>query len=162
MYKIINDNEVIIDNKPETTEMALSEELENMKIEYNYNIAVFELYLKDSYSKKEFFGFCAADCCKIILIGGQSFFLPADWIYAVYTEEDTLLINGNFITSAALETHIKILKSEQRQRAEAAYTYLYFKELMWYTVAATVYDVTGLNYIDYKQFKNIEFVDVSA
>uniref|UniRef100_A0A0K0G382 JmjC domain-containing protein n=1 Tax=Strongyloides venezuelensis TaxID=75913 RepID=A0A0K0G382_STRVS len=126
----------------------------------DYNIAAFELYLKDSYSKKKFFGFCAADCCKITLIGGQSFFLPAGWIHAVYTEEDTLMIGGNFITSAALETHIKILKSEQRQRAEAAYTYLYFKELMWYTVAATVYDVTGLNYIDYKQFKNIEYVNM--
>uniref|UniRef100_A0A0K0FRK3 JmjC domain-containing protein n=1 Tax=Strongyloides venezuelensis TaxID=75913 RepID=A0A0K0FRK3_STRVS len=152
--------------------MALSEELENMKIEYskrkhiynfpssNYAFTELENVLKCPIF--EFFGFCAADCFKINLIDGQSFFLPADWIYAVYTEEDTLLINGNFITSAALETHIKILKSEQRQRDEAAYTYLYFKELMWYTVAATVYDVTGLNYIDYKQFKNIEFVDVSA
>uniref|UniRef100_A0A0K0FRC6 ATP-dependent DNA helicase n=1 Tax=Strongyloides venezuelensis TaxID=75913 RepID=A0A0K0FRC6_STRVS len=100
----------------------------------DYNIAAFELYLKDSYSKKEFFGFCAADCCRITLIGGQSFFLSASWIHAVYTEKDTLMIDGNFITSAALETYKKILKSEQHQRDEAAYTYLYFKKLMWQTL----------------------------
>ncbi|CEF60612.1 JmjC domain-containing protein [Strongyloides ratti] len=118
-----------------------------------YIIAAFEQYLKDSCSSKDFFGFCAANCCKITLTARQSFFLLAGWIHAVYTNKDTLMVGGNFLTSAALETHLQIVESEQRQKAEVAYTYVYFKKLMWYTVADIVYNVTGLEYINYKVLK---------
>uniref|UniRef100_A0AAF5DMA0 JmjC domain-containing protein n=1 Tax=Strongyloides stercoralis TaxID=6248 RepID=A0AAF5DMA0_STRER len=123
----------------------------------SYNIRMFEEYSKDYSCEKQFLGCLVEDCCRITLTAGQSFYLPAGWIHAVLTNEDSLMIGGNFLTVASLETHIKIVESERRLRVESDYKYPYFTELMWYTIAEAVKEISGLNFTNRVIYKSSQF-----
>jgi len=77
---------------------------------------------------------CGGNCTRIDLQAGDTAFIPAGWIHAVWTPEDTLVIGGNFLTRLDYEMQIKVANIEKVTKVATKFRYPFFQKVMWYTL----------------------------
>ena len=68
------------------------------------------------------------------LLPGQTLMIPGAWIHAVWTPEDSLVVGGNFLTSAKIVRQLQVAQVEQMTRVGKQYRFPYFKELNLYVL----------------------------
>ena len=58
--------------------------------------------------KKDFFPEEAEGCCRIEVFPGNTVFLPAGWIHAVFTIKDSIAFSGSFLHSFSILNQLKV------------------------------------------------------
>ncbi|KAJ1952641.1 JmjC domain-containing histone demethylation protein 1, partial [Dipsacomyces acuminosporus] len=96
------------------------------------NIRKFESWSKAPDQAVSFFAEHVKQCFEVHLKPGNTLFIPAGWIHAVFTPVDTVVIGGNFLVMQSLNTHIGSYKLETRTKVPVRYRFPYFIKLCRY------------------------------
>lgn len=73
------------------------------------------------------------ECYRVDLAEGDTMLIPAGWIHAVWTPEDSLVIGGNFLTRMHYGMQIRISQIEKTTGVSRRFRYPHFQKLHWYT-----------------------------
>lgn len=73
------------------------------------------------------------ECYRVDLSEGDTMLIPAGWIHAVWTPEDSLVIGGNFLTRMHYGMQIRISQIEKTTGVSRKFRYPQFQKLQWYT-----------------------------
>jgi F-box and leucine-rich repeat protein 10/11 len=79
-----------------------------------------------------FLGDQTKECYRVDLSEGDTMLIPAGWIHAVWTPEDSLVIGGNFLTRMHYDMQIRIAQIEKNTSVARKFRYPYFQKLLWY------------------------------
>ncbi|AMD20009.1 HCL142Cp [Eremothecium sinecaudum] len=86
------------------------------------------------------------------LTAGDLFMIPAGYIHAVYTPEDSFIVGGNYLSLRDLTTHIKIVKIEQETHVPKKFTFPKFEIVMgrtceWLLKDESRVEKTGIDHV---------------
>ena len=73
------------------------------------------------------------ECYRVDLVEGDTMLIPAGWIHAVWTPEDSLVIGGNFLTRMHYGMQFRIAQIEKSTGVARKFRYPHFQKLHWYT-----------------------------
>jgi F-box/leucine-rich repeat protein 10/11 len=79
-----------------------------------------------------FLGDQTKECYRVDLSEGDTMLIPAGWIHAVWTPEDSLVIGGNFLTPMHYQMQIRIAQIEKATGVARKFRYPHFQKLLWY------------------------------
>jgi F-box/leucine-rich repeat protein 10/11 len=79
-----------------------------------------------------FLGDQTKECYRVDLQEGDTMLIPAGWIHAVWTPENSLVIGGNFLTRMNYGMQIKVAKIEKDKKVPRKFRYPYFQKIQWY------------------------------
>ncbi|KAJ1906225.1 JmjC domain-containing histone demethylation protein 1 [Coemansia sp. IMI 209127] len=96
------------------------------------NMRKFESWSKSPEQAVSFFAENVKQCFEVHVKAGNTLFIPAGWIHAVFTPVDTIVIGGNFLVMQSLNTHIGIYKLEARTKVPSRYRFPFFLKLCRY------------------------------
>lgn len=74
------------------------------------------------------------ECYRVDLYPGDTMLIPAGWIHAVWTPDDSLVIGGNFLTRLHYGMQFRVADIEKANKTPLAFRYPKFQKVMWYTV----------------------------
>ena len=80
-----------------------------------------------------FLGDQTKECYRVDLSEGDTMLIPAGWIHAVWTPEDSLVIGGNFLTRMHYQMQIRVAQIEKATGVARKFRYPHFQKLLWYT-----------------------------
>ena len=80
-----------------------------------------------------FLGDQTKECYRVDLSEGDTMLIPAGWIHAVWTPEDSLVIGGNFLTRLHYGLQIRVAQIEKATGVARKFRYPHFQKLLWYT-----------------------------
>ncbi|KAJ2849615.1 JmjC domain-containing histone demethylation protein 1 [Coemansia brasiliensis] len=96
------------------------------------NIRKFESWSKSPEQAVSLFADSVRQCFEVHVNAGQTLFIPAGWIHAVFTPVDSVVIGGNFLVLQTLNTHVGAYKLEARTRVPTRYRFPFFLKLCRY------------------------------
>ncbi|KAL9603962.1 MAG: hypothetical protein Q9179_002024 [Wetmoreana sp. 5 TL-2023] len=73
------------------------------------------------------------ECYRVDLSEGDTMLIPAGWIHAVWTPEDSLVIGGNFLTRLNYSMQLRIAQIEKATGVARKFRYPHFQKIQWYT-----------------------------
>lgn len=73
------------------------------------------------------------ECYRVDLSEGDTMLIPAGWIHAVWTPEDSLVIGGNFLTRMNFAMQLRVAQIEKATGVGRKFRYPHFQKLHWYT-----------------------------
>ena len=73
------------------------------------------------------------ECYRVDLAEGDTMLIPAGWIHAVWTPEDSLVIGGNFLTRLNYGMQLRIAQIEKSTGVARKFRYPHFQKIQWYT-----------------------------
>ncbi|KAL8737065.1 MAG: hypothetical protein Q9181_002050 [Wetmoreana brouardii] len=73
------------------------------------------------------------ECYRVDLAEGDTMLIPAGWIHAVWTPEDSLVIGGNFLTRLNYSMQLRIAQIEKATGVARKFRYPHFQKIQWYT-----------------------------
>ena len=73
------------------------------------------------------------ECYRVDLAEGDTMLIPAGWIHAVWTPEDSLVIGGNFLTRLNYGMQLRIAQIEKATGVARKFRYPHFQKIHWYT-----------------------------
>ena len=79
-----------------------------------------------------FLGDQTKECYRVDLSEGDTMLIPAGWIHAVWTPEDSLVIGGNFLTRMHYGMQIRITQIEKATGVARKFRYPHFQKVLWY------------------------------
>ena len=80
-----------------------------------------------------FLGDQTKECYRVDLSEGDTMLIPAGWIHAVWTPEDSLVIGGNFLTRMHYQMQIRVAQIEKATGVARKFRYPQFQKVLWYT-----------------------------
>lgn len=80
-----------------------------------------------------FLGGQTKECYRVDLSEGDTMLIPAGWIHAVWTPEDSLVIGGNFLTRLNYGMQLRIAQIEKATGVARKFRYPHFQKIHWYT-----------------------------
>ena len=80
-----------------------------------------------------FLGGQTRECYRVDLSQGDTMLIPAGWIHAVWTPEDSLVIGGNFLTRLNYGMQLRIAQIEKATGVARKFRYPHFQKIHWYT-----------------------------
>ena len=87
-----------------------------------------------------FLGDQTKECYRVDLSEGDTMLIPAGWIHAVWTPEDSLVIGGNFLTRLNFGMQLRVAQVEKATGVARKFRYPHFQKLHWYTALRYVED----------------------
>ena len=79
-----------------------------------------------------FLGDQTKECYRVDLSEGDTMLIPAGWIHAVWTPEDSLVIGGNFLTRLNYGMQLRVAQVEKATGVARKFRYPHFQKLHWY------------------------------
>ena len=79
-----------------------------------------------------FLGEQTKECYRVDLTEGDTMLIPAGWIHAVWTPEDSLVIGGNFLTRLHYHLQIRVAQIEKSTHVARKFRYPHFQKVLWY------------------------------
>ena len=79
-----------------------------------------------------FLGDQTKECYRVDLSQGDTMLIPAGWIHAVWTPEDSLVIGGNFLTPLHYPLQIRVAQIEKATNVARKFRYPHFQKVLWY------------------------------
>ncbi|KAI4127698.1 MAG: hypothetical protein LQ338_003073 [Usnochroma carphineum] len=73
------------------------------------------------------------ECYRVDLSEGDTMLIPAGWIHAVWTPENSLVIGGNFLTRLNYSMQLRIAQVEKATGVARKFRYPHFQKIQWYT-----------------------------
>ena len=80
-----------------------------------------------------FLGDQTKECYRVDLSEGDTMLIPAGWIHAVWTPEDSLVIGGNFLTPMHYPLQIRVAQIEKTTNVARKFRYPFFQKVLWYS-----------------------------
>ncbi|KAL8874145.1 MAG: hypothetical protein Q9174_000483 [Haloplaca sp. 1 TL-2023] len=80
-----------------------------------------------------FLGDQTKECYRVDLSVGDTMLIPAGWIHAVWTPEDSLVIGGNFLTRLSYSMQLRITQIEKATGVARKFRYPHFQKIQWFT-----------------------------
>lgn len=80
------------------------------------------------------------ECYRVDLSEGDTMLIPAGWIHAVWTPEDSLVIGGNFLTRMHYSMQFRIAQTEKATGVARKFRYPHFQKLHWYVAIRYLHD----------------------
>ena len=80
------------------------------------------------------------ECYRVDLAEGDTMLIPAGWIHAVWTPEDSLVIGGNFLTRMHYGMQFRIAQTEKTTAVARKFRYPHFQKLHWYVALKYLHD----------------------
>lgn len=80
-----------------------------------------------------FLGDQTKECYRVDLSEGDTMLIPAGWIHAVWTPEDSLVIGGNFLTRLNYSMQLRIAQIEKATGVARKFRYPHFQKIQWFT-----------------------------
>lgn len=77
------------------------------------NMKLYEQWILSGKQGDIFFGDTVAQCARVSLHAGDTFFIPSGWIHAVYTPKDSLVFGGNFLHSFGIDQQLRVAEVEE-------------------------------------------------
>lgn len=74
------------------------------------------------------------ECYRVDLYPGDTMLIPAGWIHAVWTPDDSLVIGGNFLTRLHYGMQFRVADIEKANKTPITFRYPKFQKVMWYAV----------------------------
>jgi F-box/leucine-rich repeat protein 10/11 len=74
------------------------------------------------------------ECYRVDLYPGDTMLIPAGWIHAVWTPDDSLVIGGNFLTRLHYGMQFRVAEIEKANKTSITFRYPKFQKVMWYAV----------------------------
>ncbi|KIW05702.1 uncharacterized protein PV09_03562 [Verruconis gallopava] len=74
------------------------------------------------------------ECYRVDLYPGDTMLIPAGWIHAVWTPDDSLVIGGNFLTRLHYGMQFRVAEIEKANKTPITFRYPKFQKVMWYAV----------------------------
>jgi hypothetical protein len=98
------------------------------------NLAIFERWNRLSAQSETFFAdMIGGECCyKLELCEGETLFLPAGIIHAVYTPEDSIVLGGNFLHSFDIQMQLKLRDMEEKMRFPVKFKFPDYEAVNWF------------------------------
>ena len=102
------------------------------------NLDAYAKWISSSSQSKTWFGdvLGRGRGVRISLEPGYVLSLPAGWLHAVYTPEDSLVLGGNYLHSRAFATQLAVFSLEKRCRVDAECRFPHWVETVAYGAAA--------------------------
>ena len=102
------------------------------------NLDAYAKWISSSSQSKTWFGdvLGESEVSRISLEPGYVLSLPAGWLHAVYTPEDSLVLGGNYLHSRAFATQLAVFSLEKRCRVDAECRFPHWVETVAYGAAA--------------------------
>lgn len=92
----------------------------------------YEEWCKSPAQNWTFLGDQTKECYRVDLSEGDTMLIPAGWIHAVWTPEDSLVIGGNFLTNMHYEMQIRVAQIEKVTGVARKFRYPHFQKLLWH------------------------------
>jgi len=92
----------------------------------------YEEWCKSPAQNWTFLGDQTKECYRVDLLEGDTMLIPAGWIHAVWTPEDSLVIGGNFLTNMHYEMQIRVAQIEKVTGVARKFRYPHFQKLLWH------------------------------
>jgi hypothetical protein len=70
-------------------------------------------------------------CHRVVVNAGNTFFIPAGWIHAVYTPQDSIVFGGNFLHDYGIEKQLKVYRIENVTHVEPKFKYPLYEFITW-------------------------------
>jgi hypothetical protein len=96
------------------------------------NHAAFEAWAGSARQASTFYADNAHDVMRVEVGPGDTVFLPGGWPHAVSTDEDSVVIGGNFLHGHDLFVQLAVWNMEDRLRVKGTFRYPRYRELMWF------------------------------
>ena len=80
-----------------------------------------------------FLGDQTKECYRVDLSEGDTMLIPAGWIHAVWTPDDSLVIGGNFLTRMHYPLQIRVAQIEKATNVARKFRYPHFQKVLWYS-----------------------------
>ncbi|MCJ1314188.1 JmjC domain-containing histone demethylation protein 1 [Agyrium rufum] len=97
------------------------------------NLKKYEDWNKSRAQNWTFLGDQTKECYRVDLSEGDTMLIPAGWIHAVWTPEDSLVIGGNFLTRLNFDMQIRVAQIEKATDVPRKFRYPQFQKVMWFT-----------------------------
>ena len=94
-----------------------------------------------------FLGDQTKECYRVDLSEGDTMLIPAGWIHAVWTPEDSLVIGGNFLTRMNFAMQLRVAEVEKATGVARKFRYPSFQKLQWYTALRYLEDDALPNHV---------------
>lgn len=99
------------------------------------NLASFASWMCSEDQSRTFFGDLVGDeCTQFDLRPGSTLIVPAGWIHAVYTPEDSLVFGGNFLHYSSVLKQLQVYVLEQRTHVQKTYRLPLFRQIHMYAL----------------------------
>lgn len=79
-----------------------------------------------------------ANVYRVELKAGDTMIIPAGWIHAVYTPEDTLVFGGNFLQGLGCAMQLKVRQIEIATKVPRTFRFPHFSRLCWHVASSYV------------------------
>ncbi|MCJ1243602.1 JmjC domain-containing histone demethylation protein 1 [Trapelia coarctata] len=99
---------------------------------YEKHLKKYEEWCKSPAQNWTFLGDQTKECYRVDLSEGDTMLIPAGWIHAVWTPEDSLVIGGNFLTNMHYEMQIRVAQIEKVTGVARKFRYPHFQKLLWH------------------------------
>lgn len=97
------------------------------------NLKKYEEWCMSPAQNWTFLGDQTKECYRVDLSEGDTMLIPAGWIHAVWTPEDSLVIGGNFLTRMNFGMQLRVAQVEKATGVARKFRYPHFQKLHWYT-----------------------------
>ena len=94
-----------------------------------------------------FLGDQTKECYRVDLSEGDTMLIPAGWIHAVWTPEDSLVIGGNLLTRMNFAMQLRVAEVEKATGVARKFRYPSFQKLQWYTALRYLEDDALPNHV---------------
>ena len=98
------------------------------------NLKKYEEWCMSPAQNWTFLGDQTKECYRVDLSEGDTMLIPAGWIHAVWTPEDSLVIGGNFLTRMNYAMQLRVAQIEKNTGVSRKFRYPSFQKLHWFTV----------------------------
>ena len=92
----------------------------------------YEDWCNSQAQNETFLGEQTKECYRVDLSAGDTMLIPAGWIHAVWTPEDSLVIGGNFLTRMHYHMQIRVAQIEKATKVARKFRYPHFQKILWY------------------------------
>ena len=97
------------------------------------NLKKYEEWCMSPAQNWTFLGDQTRECYRVDLSEGDTMLIPAGWIHAVWTPQDSLVIGGNFLTRLNFGMQLRVAQVEKATGVARKFRYPHFQKLHWYT-----------------------------
>lgn len=112
-----------------------------------FNFKLYAQWKLSENRRNAFFGDAVEHCGLVLLVPGDTLFVPSGWIYAVYTGEDALTVFGYFLHSYNMEMQLRVAELEKTIGIPERSKYPFFDHMLWYVLEHYVFYGLGATHL---------------
>lgn len=96
------------------------------------NLAAYRAWTSSARQESEWLGDALQQLSRVEIKTGETMLIPAGWIHAVHTPQDTLVIGGNFLSDYNVQMHWRLEEMEIATRVPRKFRFPHLIRLAWY------------------------------